>query len=104
VFYLSAAYDVTARLSLYLAGSYQLGAYDADQTITSTEPVGVDEDGNPITIQDGDEVVTQVSARGSWKINRSNWLELGWQYLNLDSDLRADFDRTRVEIGWRTQI
>lgn len=104
VFYLSAAYDVTARLSLYLAGSYQLGAYEADQTITSTEPVGVDEDGNPITIQDGDEVVTQVSARGSWKINRSNWLELGWQYLSLDSDLRADFDRTRVELGWRTQI
>lgn len=104
VFYLSAAYDVTARLSLYLAGSYQLGAYEADQTISSTEPVGVDEDGNPISVQDGDEVVTQVSARGSWKINRSNWLELGWQYLNLDSDLRSDFDRTRVELGWRTQI
>jgi hypothetical protein len=32
VFYLSAAYDVTARLSLFLAGSYQLGAYEADQT------------------------------------------------------------------------
>jgi hypothetical protein len=61
--------------------------------------VGVDEEGNPIAVQDGDEVVTQVSARGSWKINRSNWLELGWQYLSLDSDLRADFDRTRVETG-----
>lgn len=104
VMYLSATYDVTARLSLYLAGSYQLGAYDADQTIATTEPVGVDDQGNPIAVKDGDEVVTQLSARGSWKINRNNWLELGWQYLNLDSDLRSEFDRTRVEIGWRTQI
>ena len=104
VLYLSAAYDVTARLSLYLAGSYQLGAYKADQTIETVEAVGVDENGDPIPVQDGDEVVTQLSARGSWKINRNNWLELGWQYLNLESDLRSDFDRTRIEVGWRTQI
>ncbi len=104
LFFLSAAHDLTARLTLYAAGSYQMGTYNADQVIDPTAALGVDEDGNPITVQDGDEVVTQLSLRGSWKINRSNWLELGWQYLNLESDLREDYDRNRIEIGWRTQI
>ena len=102
--YLSASHDFTARLSLYLAGSYQMGSYDADQTVDPTATLGTDDAGNPIPLSDGDETVVQLSARGSWKVNRSNWIEFGWQYLDLSSDLQNDFDRTRVELGWRTQI
>lgn len=95
--YVSLAHDVTARLSLYVAGSYQMGDYQADQSIDAANA-----DGTPV--EDGEEVVTQFSARASWKVNRSNWLEVGWQHLNLESDLRDEYDRNRAQIGWRTQI
>jgi hypothetical protein len=90
--YASIAHDLTARISLYIAGSYQLSEYDADDAIG----------GGAVT--DGDEEIWQFSTRASYKLNRSNWLELGWQYLTLDSDLRDDFDRNRFDIGWRTVL
>ncbi|MFH0908935.1 MAG: outer membrane beta-barrel protein [bacterium] len=89
--FLSVAHDLTAKISIYASGSYQLSQYNADQSI---------EDG----VADGDENVYQFSARTSCKINRSNWVEVGWQYLELQSDIREDFDRNRIELGWRTQI
>jgi hypothetical protein len=87
----SIAHDLTAKISLYASGSYQLSEYDAEQSVV---------DG----VQGGDEEVYQFGARTSYKIGRNNWLELGWQYLDLQSDVREEFDRNRVELGWRTQI
>jgi hypothetical protein len=94
--FISLAHDVTARLSAYLSGSYQVSDYSGDETIAA--------DGSTSTAADGTEEVTQFSARAAYKVNRSNWLEAEWQYLNLTSDLRDDFDRTRVSIGWRVSI
>lgn len=97
--YVSAAHDLTARISLFAAASYQLGDYSADQSIDPTFSDGT-------TVEDGQEEVLQFSARGSYKINRNNSVELGWQHLTVNSDLatRDDYDRNRVEVGWRTQI
>jgi len=89
--FLSLAHDVTAKISVYLSGSYQLSTYNADQAIV---------DG----VEGGDENVYQGSARASYKVNRSNWIEVGWQYVDLRSEVREDFDRNRIELGWRTQI
>lgn len=94
--FISAAYDVTARVSLYGAASYQMGTYDADQRIEENTDVYNNED--------GDENVVQFSARLSYKLNRDNWLEANFHYLDVDSDLRDDYDRTRMSLGWRTQI
>lgn len=91
--YLSASHDLTARISLFLSGSYQISDYSADQSIDQTTQSG-----------DGTENIVQVSARASYKLNRSNWLEANYQYMNLDSDLREDFDRNRVSLGWRTTL
>ena len=85
------AHDLTAKISVYASGSYQLSEYKADQAIEEVA-------------KDGDENVYQVSARTSYKINRNNWVELGWQYMDLQSDIREEFDRNRIELGWRTQI
>jgi hypothetical protein len=104
VSYLSLAHDLTARIALYLAGSYQLSEYNADQSVDPAAVLGPDENGDAITVQDGDEEVAQISARASYKLNRGNWLELGWQYLDLTSDLREDFERNRIELGWRTEL
>ncbi len=92
--FLTFAHDLTARIQLFLAGSYQLSGYNRDQTIDDPAFAKVD----------GDEEVMQASGRVSYMLNRRNYLELSVQYLDFSSDLREDFDRTRVELGWRTQL
>ena len=62
--------------------------------------------------KDGQEETLQVSARVTYQINRSNWLEAGWQYSDFTSDLeyndgakmREDFVENRVDVGWKTQF
>lgn len=92
VLFLSLAHDLTAKVSLYASGSYQLSEYNADQQIEEA------------FAEDGDETVWQGSARASYKINRNNWLEIGYNYLDLASDFREEFDRNRIDLGWRTQL
>ena len=48
----------------------------------------------------------------TYQINRSNWLEAGWQYVDFDSKLkysngnklRENFVENRVDVGWKTQF
>lgn len=88
---LSVAHDITARVALYVTGSYQLSEYSGNQSLDQTA-------------SDGEEEILQASARLAYMINRSNWIELGYQYLDLSSDFREEFDRNRVSIGWRTNL
>lgn len=92
--YVSISHDLTARVQLFLASSYQLSQYNADQRV---EDVSYKK-------KDGDEEILQLSGRVSYMINRRNYLELSVQYLDFTTDLRDEFDRTRVEVGWRTQL
>lgn len=91
--YISASHDISSKLSLFLSGSYQDSSYSADQSIDTSR-----------ASDDGSENVAQAAARASYKLNRNNWLEASYQYLDLDSDLREEFDRSRVSIGWRTTL
>ncbi|MCS6771652.1 MAG: outer membrane beta-barrel protein [Kiritimatiellae bacterium] len=92
--YLTIGHDISARLQLFLATSLQLSDYSQDQTL----------DDPRYRKMDGEETVWQASGRVSYMINRKNYLELGVQYLDFSTDLRDEFDRTRVEVGWRTQL
>ena len=89
--FLSLAHDLTARVQLFLAASYQHSIYDGDQAIEEVST-------------DGTEDVLQVSGRASYMLNRNNYLEAQVSVMNFDSELREDFDRTRLELGWRTQL
>lgn len=91
--YASAAHDLTASVTLFLTGSYQESAYSGDQSIDKT-----------LKSKDGTEEIVQISASAIYKISRNNWLEAGYQYINLNSDVRSDFDRNRVSVGWRTTL
>ncbi len=90
--FLTLAHDLTARIQLFLAGSYQNSAYHSDEAIE--DPNG----------SDGEEDVWQMSARSSYMVNRNNYLEAQISYMNFESELREEFDRTRIELGWRTQL
>ena len=96
IFFASVAHDLTAKISAYLSTSYQLSEYDADQKITTDVAT-------PDTFS-GDENIMQASARLAYQVNARNSLELNYQYIDLDSDLRDDFDRNRVSLGWRLDI
>ena len=96
----SLAHDFTARISFYLSGAYTDGKYDAEDSI------------EPGQVSGGNEKVVLASARATYQINRSNWLEAGWQYQDFESDLqdsfggslRMSYDRNRLNVGWKTQF
>lgn len=90
--FLTLAHDLTARIQFFLAGSYQNSAYHTDEAIENP-------DGS-----DGEENVWQFSGRTSYMLNRNNYLEAQISYMDFESDLREEFDRTRIELGWRTQL
>lgn len=101
--FVSMSQDLTARVALNLAGSYSYSKYRADDAVArELEEAGVD-----FELDDGSENVVQLSARLTYRVNRSNWLEAGWQFTTLDADSklnRQDFDRNRISIGWKTQL
>ena len=92
---------MTARISLYLTGSYIDSQYKADQAVKTAYGV-----------RDGSEDAVQVSARATYKVNRSNWLEAGWEFTDLSSGLKTDagasirdsYDENRVDVGWKTSF
>ena len=92
-FSLSLAHDFTAKLSFYLSGAYSLSQYEADYAL----------DGG---LEDADEKSLLVSARAAYRVNRINWIEAGWQFVKLDSDVanRVSYDRNRFDVGWKIQL
>jgi len=96
VVYASMAHDLTAKVSVYLSGSYQLSEYDQSEAVDVgvTLPKGYK----------GDEEVAQGGARLAYRVNAHNTIELNYQHLDLSSDIRPEFDRNRASIGWRLDI
>ena len=103
----SIAHDFTARLSLYLSGSYIVGSYDSKQVVVPADSAHPE-----IASDGGDENTALFSTRLTYQINRSNWLEAGWQYVDFDSQLkytdglklRQNFVENRIDVGWKTQF
>ena len=89
----SLAHDVTAKISGFLTGAYTLGQYDDQETPEGTGPV-----------PDGDEDTVQISARATYRVNMSNYLEVGWQFVDVSSDIRTEYSRNRINLGWVLKI
>jgi hypothetical protein len=87
----SVAHDVSARVAAFLTGAFTNNEYDRTETVTGDVP-------------DGDEQWWQFSARANYKINRNNLIDLSYQFTDVESDLRTDFDRNRVSVGWVLSI
>ena len=92
-FSLSLAHDFTTKLNFYISGAYSLNAYEADYALDATLP-------------DADEKSFLVSARLAYRLNRINWIETGWQFVKLDSEVpnRESYERNRFDIGWKIQL
>jgi hypothetical protein len=96
---LSLAHDFTTKLSFYISGAYALSAYEADYALDDSDPA------TP-PLADANENSYLVSARVAYRINRINWLEAGYQFVMLDSEVlnRESYDRNRFDIGWKIQL
>jgi len=92
----SVAHDLTAKISLFLSASYQISDYDSSEIIDTD--IEVPEN------YGGEENVVQGAVRVAYQLNARNSLELNYQYMDLSSDLRDDFERNRASIGWRLDI
>ncbi len=97
-FFASIAHDITARLSAYLSTGYSIGDYSEDDIATGAES------DTTLLNNSGSEDIAQVSARLTYQVTKSNWLETGWQYYNVESDLRGDYERNRIHLGWKVQL
>jgi len=91
------AQKLSARLALSLTGSFTMGSFDADQSTAAF---------NSASDTEGDEDILRLSAKMNYEINKRNFLEASYQYVELESDIRdaQDYDRSRISLGWRTVI
>ncbi len=100
-------HDLTSKISFNVGASYTRAEYDADEAVrTDLLELGADERRlDELGVgEDGTEEYIRLSADASYRLNRNNWLTANWNFATLDSDLRRDFDRNRVGLGWRTQF
>jgi len=114
------AYDITPRISWYLSASFTHAEYQSDdlpqdatfKDLPSKAVVDVPpEDMNKklseeylSNLNDKSEDIYLISSRLTYKIAKSNWIELGWQYNNVKTELREDYDRNRIQAGWKIRL
>lgn len=96
-FYTGLTQDLSNRLTLNGNVSYSTGDFSRDNATSSFDPS---------TDSTGTEDVLRLAARVTYMINRSNWVEAGWQYVDLTSDIRpaSEYDRNRLSVGWKTRL
>ena len=90
-------HDLNARLTLNLSAQAFNSEYGVDEATEAFDP---------LTDEAGTEEVLRLSARVSYKLNQTNWLEAGWQYAELDSEVRSEsnYERNRVHLGWKIHL
>lgn len=86
------AHELTAKIDLYASAGYELNRYDDDYLAKGLEKI------------DDKDSTYYASARAAFQVARNNWLELGYQFTGIDSELRTEYDRHRVNVGWRWQL
>lgn len=103
----SAGYDITPRISFYVSGGVTRGKYLAEQAANQGDIIIAGANQTSVTGQtviDGADTIYQASARLSYQLNRNNYLDAGYAYTTLTSDLRPDFDQNVVSLGWRITL
>jgi len=100
----SVGYDVSSRVSLFASGGITRGKYRADQSVIAGDVVLQGADQTTMTntqVVDGLDTVYQLSVRLSYQLNRHNYLDFGYAYTTVSSDLRPTFAQNTYDIGWR---
>jgi hypothetical protein len=89
---LGVRHDLTGKISLSSSLGYTYGNYDSDY--------------NRIGVADAHDDYFSFNIRGSYQINRNNFLDAGYQFGNRSSDsaFLNEFSRNVFDIGWRLRL
>lgn len=89
---LGVRHDLTGKITLSGVLSYIFSMYDS-----AYGSFGID---------DAEENYIRLSLRGSYQINRNNFIDLGYEISQRDSDSPglSEYTRNRADIGWRLRL
>ena len=87
-------HDITAKINVSATLSYFYSMYDSDYT------TGIS------AVSDAEDHYTSLALRATYQINRNNFFELGYIYSTrkTNSSNLTDYDRNRVELGWKLRL
>lgn len=87
-------HDLTGKISISASLSYIHSQYDADYATES------------MTLEDAKDNYLKFSLRGSYQINRNNFVDAGYEYSNrwTSDNVFTEYDRNRIDIGWRLRL
>ena len=90
-----ARHDLTSKISISSSLRYILGYYDSDYAKAGPGAEG-----------DAEDSFVIFSLRASYQINRNNFVDAGYSYSERTSDSWRlnEYDRNRVDIGWRLEL
>lgn len=90
---LGVRHDLTGKISLSSSLTYIYSFYDADYV----------RDG--FVLPDAKDNYFKFSLRGSYQINRNNFVDAGYEYSNrFSDDIPNEYNRNRIDIGWRLRL
>ncbi len=85
-------HDLTGKISLTMALSYVFSAYDSAYA--------------SLGAGDAEENYFRLPLRASYQINRNNFIDVGYEFTQraADTALLQEYDRSRVDFGWRLRL
>jgi hypothetical protein len=89
-----ARHDLTAKINVAATFAYIFSMYSADYSY-----IGL--------VGDTEDSFARFSLRGTYQINRNNFIEAGYEYSKRWTDANSmltDYDRNSVDIGWRLRL
>ncbi len=88
-------HDFTAKINVASSLSYIMSSYDGT-LVTPFGTAGLDTNDDSL----------RFSVRGTYQINRNNFLQLGYEFTDrsVDTTLLPEFTHNRVDIGWRLRL
>ena len=93
-FRLALKQQLTSKFKVSTSVAYTAGSYDSDYIYDTVNASG-----------DAEEDVVTFGVRGSYELDRNNFLEVGYEYSQRDTDVAIlqDYERNRIDIGWRVR-
>jgi len=91
-------HDLSAKVSVSSSLTYYMSFYKSDYLSRNGDAQGLQ--------GDADDQFVRFTLRGSYQLNRNNFLDAGYEYSTrvTDTSLLREFDRNRFDIGWRIRL
>lgn len=97
----NSVFNAAEATTIYLGVSHDLSAKVA--VASGLQLIHNEFDSDYGTRGDSDEDVIAWDIRGTYQIDRNNFVEVGYSYQDRSGDI-IDYDRSRFDIGWRINL